>query len=290
MRRRSRSPYSNPARGFSYNRCVDPAVLPILLCPRCRTEAPFKDLRTPRCRSCGLEPVAHVPGVLDLMDGLAGDAPATTAEQRLMESELVARLYDRFWRPSFVRLFAGKGAGAAVGGLSGELFIHKHGLGLDDRSGPWLDLSCGPGAFARALAAAAPGALVVGLDISRAMLDVAAQRTSGYSNVVLVRSDAHALPFIDGAFAGVNNAGALHAYDDPEVVFREIRRVLAPGGHYVGSTFAEAPTLLGRLAARAAGIRRFQPSELRAWLQRLGFADYEDVRLGGALVFRVRRP
>jgi hypothetical protein len=56
------------------------------------------------------------------------------------------------------------------------------------------------------------------------------------------------------------------------------------------STFAEAPSLLGRLAARAAGIRRFEPSELRAWLQRIGFADYEDVRLGGALVFRVRRP
>jgi SAM-dependent methyltransferase len=228
--------------------------------------------------------------VLDLIDGSAGEAPAATTEQRLMESELVARLYDRFWRPTFVRLFAGKGAGASVGGLSGELFIHKHGLGLDDRSGPWLDLSCGPGAFARALAAAAPGALIVGLDISRAMLDVAAQRTAGYTNVVLVRGDAHALPFTDGAFGGVNNAGALHAYDDPELVFREVRRVLAPGGHYVGSTFAEAPSLLGRLTARAAGIRRFEPSELRAWLQRIGFADYEDIRLGGALVFRVRRP
>jgi SAM-dependent methyltransferase len=277
-------------RRFSYNHRVDPAVLPILACPRCRLEAPFKDLRTPRCRGCGLEPAPSANAVLDLIDTSAGEPPTSTTEQRLMESELVARVYDRFWRPTFVRLLAGKGAGAAVGGLSGELFIHKHGLGLDDRSGPWLDLSCGPGAFARALAAAAPGALVVGLDLSRAMLDVAAQRTAGYTNVVLVRADAHALPFVDGAFGGVNNAGALHAYDDPELVFREVRRVLKAGGHYVGSTFAEAPSLLGRLAARAAGIRRFDPSELRAWLQRIGFADYEDVRLGGALVFRVRRP
>jgi len=162
-------------------------------------------------------------------------------------------------------------------------------LNLDDRSGPWLDLSCGPGAFARALAAAAPGALVVGLDLSRAMLDIAAHRTSGYSNVVLVRADAHALPFGDGAFAGVNNAGALHAYDDPELVFREIRRVLAPGGHYVGSTFAEAPSLLGRLTARLADppIRAERAARV-APADRL--RDYEDVRLGGALVFRVRRP
>jgi SAM-dependent methyltransferase len=269
---------------------VDPAALPILSCPRCRAAAPYKDARAPRCRACGHEPPQTSAGVLDLLDTSGAEPLSVTAEQRLMESELVARLYDRFWRPTFVRLLAGRGAGASVGGIAGELFIHKHGLGLDDRGGPWLDLSCGPGAFARALAAAAPGALIVGLDISRAMLDVAAQRTSGYSNVVLVRADAHALPFTTAAFAGVNNAGALHAYDDPELVFREIHRVLRPGGHYVGSTFGEAPSLLGRIAARAAGIRRFEPAELRAWLQRIGFADYEDVRLGGALVFRVRRP
>ncbi|MGE0869838.1 MAG: class I SAM-dependent methyltransferase [Kofleriaceae bacterium] len=247
-------------------------------------------MRQPRCSGCGLEPsLQH--GFLDLIDtATAGEPTPPTTEQRLMESDLVARIYDRFWRPAFVRLFAGHGAGASVGGLSGELFIHKHGLALDDRRGPWLDLSCGPGAFARALGAAAPGALVVGLDISRAMLEVAVQRTGGYPNVVLIRGDAHALPFVDGAFEGVNNAGALHAYDDPELVFREIRRVLRSGGHYVGSTFAEAPSIIGRLASRAAGIRRFDPSELRAWLHRIGFADYEDIRLGGSLVFRVRRP
>jgi SAM-dependent methyltransferase len=270
---------------------VDPAVLPILSCPRCRTAAPFTDLRAPRCHTCGLEPQTHIHGVLDLIDvAIAGEPTAGSTEQRLMESDLVARIYDRLWRPTFVRMLAGSGAGAAVGGLSGELFIHKHSLGLDERPGPWLDLSCGPGAFVRALAAAAPGALVVGLDISRAMLEVAAERTAGYTNAVLVRGDAHALPFVDGAFGGVNNAGALHAYDDPELVFREVRRVLRPGGIYVGSTFAEAPSLVGKLTARAAGIRRFEPGELRAWLQRIGFSDYEDVRLGAAFVFRVRRP
>jgi len=271
---------------------VDPAVLTILACPRCRAPTPFSDVRRLRCKSCGVELSSTIPTVLDMIDvqGASGEPTTTSTEQRLMQSELVARIYERFWRPTFVRLLAGRGAGASVGGIAGEVFIHKHSLSLDDRAGPWLDLSCGPGAFARALAAAAPGALIVGLDISKAMLDVAAQRTGGYTNVMLVRADAHALPFIDGAFGGVNNAGALHAYDDPELVFREIRRVLRPGGIYVGSTFAEATSLVGRIAARAAGIRRFEPAELRAWLQRIGFADYEDVRLGGALVFRVRRP
>lgn len=206
-----------------------------------------------------------------------------------MESALVARIYDRLWRPTFVRLLAGRGTNATVG-TSGELFIHKQSLSLDDRDGPWLDLSCGPGVFCRAIGAAAPGALVVGLDISRAMLDVAASRTAGYHNVQLIRGDAHALPFVDAAFEGVNNAGALHAYDDPELVFREILRVLRPGGLYVGSTFAEAPSLIGQLVARAAGIRRFEPAALRSWLGRVGFADYEELVLGSAFVFRARRP
>lgn len=284
------STLQHPATCVRYNHNVDPAVLSILRCPRCRATAPFADGRSPRCGACGLEPQKAVPGVLDLIDvAVAGEPTAPTAEQRLMESDLIARIYDRVWRPAFVRVFGGHGAGDAVGGLSGELYIHKHSLSLDERPGPWLDLSCGPGAFVRALAAAVPGALVVGLDISRAMLEAAAQRTRSYPNVVLVRGDAHSLPFTDEAFGGVNNAGALHAYDDPELVFREVRRVLVPGGIYVGSTFATARTAVGRLASRATGIRRFDPSALRTQLQRVGFSDFEDVRLGEAFVFRVKR-
>jgi SAM-dependent methyltransferase len=268
---------------------VDPHFLPIVVCPRCQRAGGMSGTKALRC-SCGfaLEPT---DGYVDLLGATGqGEPTQTTSEQRMMESQLVARLYERVWRPTFVRVLAGKGAGAAVGGTSGELFIHKQSLGLDDRGGPWLDLSCGPGVFTRSIGAAAPGALVVGLDISRAMLEVAAARTASYGNVALIRADAHDLPFIDGSFEGVNNSGALHAYDDPEAVFREVWRVLRPGGLYVGSTFAAAPTLLGKVVSRVAGIRRFEVRELRAWLARLGFADFEELRLGGAFVFRARRP
>ncbi|MBE7450331.1 MAG: methyltransferase domain-containing protein [Kofleriaceae bacterium] len=269
---------------------MDPHVLPILRCPRCATTGAFEAARGLVCGRCGLA-VDGARGFYDLLDVAGrGEPAATTAEQRFMESELVARVYERLWRPTFVRMLAGRGAGAAVGGFAGEMFIHKAALSLDDRAGPWLDLSCGPGLFTRAIAAGAPGALVVGLDISRAMLEVAAGRVRGYTNVVLVRADAHQLPFGDDTFEGLNNAGAIHAYDDAEQCFREIWRVLRPGGLYVGSTFAEAPTLGGRLAARVAGIRRYDPGELRAQLSRLGFAEYEDLRLGGAFVFRARKP
>lgn len=269
---------------------MDPHVLPIIRCPRCAAVGSFVEERDLTCGRCRLV-VDRERGFLDLLDvAVRGEPAAPSTEQRLMESDLVARLYERVWRPGFVRVLAGRGAGAAVGGFAGELFIHKHALSIDDREGPWLDLSCGPGLFARALAASSPGALVVGLDIARAMLAVAAKRCKGYGNVVLVRGDAHRLPFADGAFGGINNAGALHAYDDVEQVFREVWRVLAPGGLYVGSTFAEAPSMFGKIAARVAGIRRYEAGDLRAQLSRLGFAEYEELPLGGAMVFRARKP
>ena len=265
-------------------------MLPILRCPRCAAVGSFSDHRALICDRCKLT-IDRARGYFDLLDvAVRGEPAAPSTEQRLMESDLVARLYERVWRPGFVRLLAGRGAGAAVGGFAGELFIHKHALSIDDREGPWLDLSCGPGLFTRALAAAAPGALVIGLDIARAMLAVAAKRVKGYGNVVLIRGDAHRLPFPDGAFGGVNNAGAIHAYDDVEQVFREVWRVLKPGGIYVGSTFAEAPSLVGRLAARIAGIRRYDTGDLRAQVSRLGFSEYEELPLGGAVVFRARKP
>ncbi|HET6612794.1 MAG TPA: methyltransferase domain-containing protein, partial [Kofleriaceae bacterium] len=241
------------------------------------------------CERCGHR-VSARRGYLDLIDGRAGEPTPSSPEQRLMESELVARAYDRLFRPAFVRVLAGSGAGSHAGGVTGELFIHKSCLALDERDGPWLDLSCGPGAFARAMAAAAPGALVVGADISRAMLEVAAASAKGYANLALVRADAHDLPFADKSFTGVNNAGSLHVYDDPEAVFGEVWRVLSPGGVYVGSTFSRASSVLGRTASKLAGIRRFDPPELRAWLSRLGFSDYEDIRFSGAFIFRARRP
>ncbi len=258
-------------------------------CPECLKSNLALQSKQLICNDCG-----HCcPGRSGFFDFRAGSLEkrvASTAEQRLMESELVARVYERFWRPAFVRVIAGKGADALTNGFSGEFFIHKNSLGMDDREGPWLDLSCGPGSFSRAMASASPGSRVVGLDIAKSMVEVATSRGQGYDNLAFVRGDAHELPFVDGCMGGVNNSGALHVYDDPEAVFNEIWRVLRSDGLFVGSTFAPAKTFVGRLSSRVAGIRRFAPAELRAWLARIGFADYEEVRLGSAFIFRVRKP
>jgi len=268
---------------------MDPAFVAVLKCPVCHGVDLEQLSGFLGCPSCGTQFESR-EGYVSMLDVKRGEPTPATTEQRLMESELVARIYERVWRPTFVRVIAGKGAGKTTGGFPGEFFIHKNSLGMDDREGPWLDLSCGPGLFTRAMAATNPGDLIIGLDISRAMLEVAARRSKGYSNVQLVRAYAHDLPFVDGGLGGVNNSGALHAYDDPARAFEEILRVLRPGGVYVASTFSTTKSLVGRVAARVSGIRRFTPPELRAQLSRIGFVDYEEIRLGDSFVFRTRKP
>jgi len=93
-----------------------------------------------------------------------------------------------------------------------------------------LDLGCGTGTAARILKT--HGFPVVGLDGSRSMLDAA--RNKGEPSLPLLQADFRALPFPDRSFStvfsmfdAINN---LLTPDDLEQAFREVYRVLTPGG------------------------------------------------------------
>ena len=92
-----------------------------------------------------------------------------------------------------------------------------------------LDVGCGDGRLAVRLAAA--GAQVAGLDADPAMLRAAASRaaTAGVS-VELAAGRVEALPFAAGRFDVVVAVTVLCFVPDAEAVFREIARVLKPGG------------------------------------------------------------
>ena len=93
-----------------------------------------------------------------------------------------------------------------------------------------LDVGCGTGVIARRLAAAVqPGGVVVGVDISRAMLDFAESQGEA-PGLRYEQANAAALPFHDAVFDGAAAARTLMHVDDPLAVLVEAQRTLRRGG------------------------------------------------------------
>jgi SAM-dependent methyltransferase len=93
-----------------------------------------------------------------------------------------------------------------------------------------LDIGCGDGLFAAALADA--GACVTGIDPDAAMLRAAAPRRAG-RDLHLVRGRIEALPFPDASFDLVTAVTVLCFVRDEATAWREMARVLRPGGRLV---------------------------------------------------------
>ena len=110
-----------------------------------------------------------------------------------------------------------------------------------------LDLACGPGRHAAALGRC--GARVVGLDLSRALLDAASRRGAR----PLVRADMRRLPFCPASFDVVLNLFTSFGYFAEEsehaLVVAEVARVLRPGGRFV-LDFLNPPAVRAGLVPR----------------------------------------
>jgi ubiquinone/menaquinone biosynthesis C-methylase UbiE len=93
-----------------------------------------------------------------------------------------------------------------------------------------LDVAAGSGHAARELAGRVR--VAVALDVTPAMLEAgqAAVERDGVENVVFMRGDASALPFLDGSFDVVLTRFALHHVERPRDVLAEIVRCVRPGG------------------------------------------------------------
>jgi len=78
----------------------------------------------------------------------------------------------------------------------------------------------------------APGGRVVGIDMTREMLDKARRGAAemGVENIEFVEGEAEQLPFADATFDVVISNGVIDLIPDKDAVFSELHRVLAPGG------------------------------------------------------------
>jgi demethylmenaquinone methyltransferase/2-methoxy-6-polyprenyl-1,4-benzoquinol methylase len=115
-----------------------------------------------------------------------------------------------------------------------------------------LDVATGTGAVAAELAGR-HGCRVTGVDQSDAMLAAAAAalRARGLlERVDLVRAEAEALPFDDGAFDGLTVTYLLRYVADPAATLAELARVVRPGGRLASLEFGVPPFPPARAAWR----------------------------------------
>ncbi len=114
-----------------------------------------------------------------------------------------------------------------------------------------LDAGCGTGAALPALAGRYRRAQVLGLDFALPMLAAARRRRRWRRSFRLLGGDLHALPLAAGTVDLVFSNLALQ-WCDPAAVFAEFRRLLAPGGLLMFTTFG--PDTLKELRAAWAAV------------------------------------
>jgi demethylmenaquinone methyltransferase/2-methoxy-6-polyprenyl-1,4-benzoquinol methylase len=118
-----------------------------------------------------------------------------------------------------------------------------------------LDVACGTGKLTAALAAAVgPVGRVVGVDLSVAMLDEARRASGDLVQVEFRAGNALALPFEAGTFDAATIAFGLRNLANFEDGFRELARVVRPGGRVVCLELTmPRPRLAGRFYSAVFG-------------------------------------
>lgn len=210
--------------------------------------------------------------------------------QALMETERMAQMYESLlWRrnPLLILLLGTT--------FEQEYRLVSRALHLTG-SERILDLACGPGIYTRRFSQVASHSLIVGADLSWAMLKHGKQLAQSHKirNMHLIQGNALALPFPDDYFDAVNCAAALHLFGDLAGTFREVSRVLKPGGQFVFSTFRYPRNILVRfvlhLRYNTVGIRSFRQEDIEYELQRAGFVETQYLHARGIwMVMRARQ-
>ena len=144
-----------------------------------------------------------------------------------------------------------------------------------------LDVGCGAGQTTLELAAAvAPGGEVVGLDISRPLLEVARARPPA-AGVSFLEGDAQTHPFEPASFDGAFSRFGVMFFADPPAAFANIRGALKPGGRLAfvcWRPLAENPIMTAPMAAAAQHLPPPAPPADPHAPGPFAFADPERVR------------
>jgi SAM-dependent methyltransferase len=146
-----------------------------------------------------------------------------------------------------------------------------------------LELAAGTGVLTRELIAACPAAQVTATDLNAAMVEYGARRMPG---AAWQQADALDLPMRDRQFDLVTCQFGVMFFPDKPAAFREVRRVLTPGGRLLFSAWYGVETH-GFAAALVAGLQRAFPDDPPAFVATVphGYSNPDqavaDVAAGG---------
>jgi len=158
-----------------------------------------------------------------------------------------------------------------------------------------LDLGCGSGFLTLPVAERLPRGRVVAVDVSREMLERLTEEAAArglLERVLPLRAAAHRTGLAETTVHVAVSSHLLHELEDPEAVFREVHRVLVPGGWGVFADFRHG-LLLGRIirmrhSAEAHGP--YRPGTLAEALTAAGFAGVRVEKKGQRLLALFRKP
>ncbi|MFI7602293.1 class I SAM-dependent methyltransferase [Actinoplanes sp. NPDC049681] len=142
-----------------------------------------------------------------------------------------------------------------------------------------LELAAGTGIATAEVAQRVPaGTRIVATDLQQAMLDVAAKRIDS-EDVEFRAADAQDLPFADDSFDAVYCQFGVMFLPDKDGAYREMHRVLAPGGTLVFSVWDRIESTPAA-AAVASALARYFPDDPPRFMSRTphGYHDPATIR------------
>lgn len=101
---------------------------------------------------------------------------------------------------------------------------------IDINKGLILDIGTGPGFLPLAIARKKTDLRIIGIDISKKMIEIANAYKKGLANVEFKVMDANHLEFEDHTFDMIVSTGSLHHWKTPLRVLNEVYRCLRYGG------------------------------------------------------------
>lgn len=139
-----------------------------------------------------------------------------------------------------------------------------------------LDVGCGGGANIARMLKEIPGGVVDGLDHSEESVDFSKKTNASQlgKRCEIRQGDVASLPYPDGSLDGVTAFETIYFWPDLDAAFKEVKRVLKPGGAFFICCESEDPTDT-TWTDRIDGMTVYRGEDLKDRLMNIGFTNVE---------------